>query len=449
MFRDHKSWIAAGLAVMVIAAGWVLVSARPERPQMAEASEAARRISTGQPQLVSIEPLPETDGAMCPVMEASASASLAAALQQEAARTRTAGDAGSSGQPAIPGDRAPVRVIRDTNPTYSAVALDTNTDEVFLEDENLFGIKVFNRTDNTPPKASFTEPKRVIGGLQTKLEFNCGLYVDPKSGDIYSVANDTVDTLVIFPRDAQGNVKPMRAINTPHGTFGIAVDEDKHELFLTVQHEHALVVYRKEAEGDEKPLRRLEGNKTQLEDPHGIALDPGSGLMFVSNHGSTNERQKVGTGRFNPPSITIYPMTAEGNTAPLRIIEGPKTQLDWPAAMAFDPDRGELYVANDAGNSLLVFGANDTGDAAPRRVINGPKTGIRYPTGLYLDRKNREVWLANMGNHSATAYSMDANGNTAPLRTIRSAPVEQLALAIGNPGAVAYDSKREEILVPN
>jgi hypothetical protein len=32
---------------------------------------------------------------------------------------------------------------------------------------------------------------------------------------------------------------------------------------------------------------------------------------------------------------------------------------------------------------------------------------------------------------------------------IRSAPAEKVALAIGNPGAVGYDSKREEILVPN
>src|SRR5207249_1941449 len=149
-----------------------------------------------------------------------------------------------------------------------------------------------------------------------------------KTGDLYSVANDTVDTLVIFPRDAQGNVKPMREINTPHGTFGIAVDEDNHELFLTVQHEHALVVYRKEAAGDDKPLRRLEGPQTHLQDPHGIALDIKDGLMFVSNHGSVNERQKVGTGRFNPPSITVYPIKAEGNTAPLRVIEGTKTQLN-------------------------------------------------------------------------------------------------------------------------
>ena len=42
-----------------------------------------------------------------------------------------------------------------------------------------------------------------------------------------------------------------------------------------------------------------------------------------------------------------------------------------------------------------------------------------------------------------------ADGDVAPLRTIRAAPLGKRALAIGNPGAVGYDSKRDEILVPN
>src|SRR5207244_11377855 len=126
--------------------------------------------------------------------------------------------------------------IHDTYPTYSAIGVDTNSNEIFLQDENLFGIKVFNRTDNTPQGAAFTEPKRILGGLLTKLEFNCGLYIDPKSGDIYSVNNDTVDRLTVFPRDAKGNVKAMRELHTPHRAYGIAVDEEAQELYLTIEH---------------------------------------------------------------------------------------------------------------------------------------------------------------------------------------------------------------------
>jgi DNA-binding beta-propeller fold protein YncE len=327
--------------------------------------------------------------------------------------------------------------------------VDYNSNEVYLQDENLFGIKVFDRMTNTPANAAFSEPKRMIDGPDTKLEFNCGLYVDPKTGDIYSVANDTVDTLVIFPRNAEGNQKPGRELKTPHGTFGIAVDESAQEMFLTVQHEHSIVVYRKMASGTEKELRRIEGPNTGLHDPHGIALDVKNGVIYVTNHGNYNERQKPGSGKFFPPSITAYPLKGSGNIAPLRTIVGPKAMLDWPAAMAYDPVNGDLFVANDSGESILVFGPDDQGDVAPKRIIKGPKTGIKNPTGVYIDEKNRELWVANMGNHSATVYPLSANGNAAPQRTIRSAPADKLALAIGNPGAVAYDSKRQEILVPN
>jgi hypothetical protein len=54
-----------------------------------------------------------------------------------------------------------------------------------------------------------------------------------------------------------------------------------------------------------------------------------------------------------------------------------------------------------------------------------------------------------MGNHRATVYPRTASGDAAPKRVIRSAPAQKIAQAIGNPGAVAYDSKRNEVLVPN
>jgi hypothetical protein len=43
----------------------------------------------------------------------------------------------------------------------------------------------------------------------------------------------------------------------------------------------------------------------------------------------------------------------------------------------------------------------------------------------------------------------DANGDTAPLRTIRSAPVGYKSTKFGKTEAVAFDTKREEYLVPN
>jgi 6-phosphogluconolactonase (cycloisomerase 2 family) len=131
------------------------------------------------------------------------------------------------------------------------------------------------------------------------------------------------------------------------------------------------------------------------------------------------------------------------------VIQGAKTQLDWPGAMSVNPDTGELYIANDMGQSIIVFRPEDQGDVAPTRVIKGPKTGISYPTGVFVDSKNKEVWVSNLGNSSATVYPVMANGDVAPLRIIRSAEENKASLRFGKTQALVYDPIREEILVPN
>ena len=299
--------------------------------------------------------------------------------------------------------RPPLRNISDPYPTYSAVALDLANDEIILQDENLFQIMVYDRLDNTPPSATMTEPKRIIGGHSTKIEFNCGLYVDPQSGDIYSVNNDTINTMVIFNRDVRGDTPPTRELRTPHGSYGIAVDEQAEEMFLTIQHDNAVVVFDKYAQDDDAPIRLLQGARTRLADPHGIAVDPANRLMFVGNYGNFHEKRAVedpnrggqakanwpirseipGSGRYHPPSITIYALDASGDSPPLRTIQGPTTQLNWPAHIALDQEMQELYVANDGGHSILVFDAASDGDAAPKRVIQGPRTQIKNPTGIF------------------------------------------------------------------
>ena len=63
--------------------------------------------------------------------------------------------------------------------------------EVVAADENLLEIVVFDRRATTPPAAVGTEPRRVVGGNKTKVEFVCGLYVDQNTGEIYGINNDT------------------------------------------------------------------------------------------------------------------------------------------------------------------------------------------------------------------------------------------------------------------
>ena len=345
--------------------------------------------------------------------------------------------------------RPAARTIKDTYPIYSSIAVDPVRDEVVLQDTNLFGIRVFNRLDNTPPNVESTTPKRVIQGSQTHCEYNNGLTIDSRSGDVYSVAMDTEDNVLVFSHDAGGDVAPSRILKTPHRNFASGLDEEKNELFVTIQYPPKVVVYRKDASGEEKPLRVLEGPHTQLHDTHGLALDLKRKLMIVGSWGNSSDPNVAGSGKIYPPSIGVYPLDANGDVAPLRVIQGPKTQLDWAGGMALDVENGDLYVANDVGSSILVFKETDEGDVAPARVIKGPKTLLNHPAGISLDARNREVWVSNMGNSSASAFSLTADGDVAPVRTIRSAPLGRQSVKFGKPQAVAFDSKRDLYLVPN
>lgn len=426
----------------------------------------AGRKPTGYPQLVSVEPLPETamEGQMCAWVPAGSPALLAAAIGQERLTAQSASVSVADRRSPAVLNRPPARVIRDPYPTYSAVAVDPRNNEIVLQDENLFQLMIYDRMTNTPPTAKLSEPKRIIGGHDTKVEFNCGIYIDPKTGDIYSVNNDTLDTLTVFSRNQKGNVHPARELSTPHRTYGIAVDEAREEMFLTVQDPPMVAVYHKYAKGEDKPLRVLRGNRTGLEDPHGIGLDTKNGWMFVANYGNVAAHpdgggnnlpgrgygeMRPGSGKYEPPSITVYPAQARGDTPPLRVIEGPNTQLNWPAHISVDEEHGEVFVANDGTDAILVFRVTDSGNVTPTRVLKGAKTQIQNPTGVYVDTVNNELVVANMGNHRATVYPRAAQGDTPPIRTIRTAADGTPALQIGNPGAVAYDTKRDQILVPN
>ena len=349
-------------------------------------------------------------------------------------------------------ERPPVRFIKDPNPAFSAVAVNSDRDMLVVADENLFQILEYSIQENTPPQARFSEPRRIISGTNTKAEMICGLYIDPVTGDIYALNGDTQNWMPVFSPDDRGNATPSRALHVPGHPFQMAVDEENELIYMSIQSQNTISIYPKYADGGDQPVREIFGSNTQLEDPHGLALDLTNRLIFVSNFGNALVGATAETGRygkFEEPAITVYSMDASGNAAPLRVIEGPATMMNWPAHLAFHEERQELFVANDADNSILVFSATAEGNAAPIRVIKGPNTGIQHPPGIALDSKLDELYVASMGTPSVTVFPVTANGDVSPLRTIRGAPEGTQSLMIGNPGAVGYDSLRGEILVPN
>jgi hypothetical protein len=303
--------------------------------------------------------------------------------------------------------------------------------------------------------------------------------VDPITGEIYSITGDVSHNMAIFKPDQRGNVKPDRVLKTPHRMFGIAADEQTQELFLTSQWPAAVFVYRKSAEHREAPLRILEGPDTGLAVSTGIALDTKHQEMYVANWGSNTNfpdgkaytaipihgegeyrtwdlldqqqhyLRKVpipGTGRIDPPSIAVFDLKGKGNARPLRVIQGPKAQLNWPDHLYMDVERRELYVANTMENAVYVFRGTDSGNVAPIRIIKGPKTEIDHPVGVFFDAKNQELLVANWGNHRAVVFAPGASGDVAPKRRIRTAPDGAESPMLGMLGSMAYDTKRDQII---
>jgi len=97
---------------------------------------------TGSAQLVSIEQLPDL-GEMCVWEPASTNLNLKAASPGDNSFAVYAASQEQTGDVARP----PLRNIRDTDPIYTAVTVDTRLDEVLLQDTNTWSIRVFNRLD--------------------------------------------------------------------------------------------------------------------------------------------------------------------------------------------------------------------------------------------------------------------------------------------------------------
>jgi len=222
---------------------------------------------------------------------------------------------------------------------------------------------------------------------------------------------------------------------------GLLVDSVHQELYVAndLDPGSAILVYALTASGNAAPIRVLQGPLTTLQGPISMALDLVHGELIIVNYKSSDEG-----------SITVFPRTAQGNVAPIRTIQGPNTQFNRPQALALDLAHDELILANSffdnpvSRGGLLVFSRTASGDVAPIRQITGTNTQLCNPIGMTFDRVNDELLVTNAASNpacvaSVTVYPRGASGNIAPLRTIGPGPASQLT----NPEGIAVTTTVE------
>lgn len=157
-------------------------------------------------------------------------------------------------------------------------------------------------------------------------------------------------------------------------------------------------------------------------------------------------------------AVYVYSRLADGNIPPLRKLQGDRTQIVYPEAVFIDAVNNELVVNNRGDKSILFFSRTANGNVPPLRIIRGPATGIVDAYGSFVNTDTGEYWTINMSpfqkpkdaldeyerlnTPAILVFSRAANGNVAPLRRIYGNRT-----TLGDPFTLAFDTKHNEIFL--
>jgi hypothetical protein len=247
------------------------------------------------------------------------------------------------------------------------------------------------------------EPLSRISGPSTLLRGGYEVALD-RAGNRY-VATGSNEVLV-FSRSAKGDAAPIRVIGgarTGLTPIGLAVD-DRGFVYAGNFFARSVKVHAPGANGDVPPVRTISGPDTGLLEPSGLDLGPDGSIY------TTDRLAKA---------VVVHRANAHGNAKPLRVLHGPRTQIEEPIAVAVARD-GTTYVTTGrsvAGPSkILAFAPGANGDVAPVRVLDGAAHRFRWPSGVALDPQGN-VYVVNSAPDLAViqVFSPQGFGSRPPI----------------------------------
>jgi len=198
----------------------------------------------------------------------------------------------------------------------------------------------------------------------------------------------SVPRISVFARLANGNVAPQRVVEgqatrLSRTMHGIAYDEVHDEIVIPVALSGALLVFRGDAQGEAAPVRVIQGSRTGLIRPHTVAVDTVNGEIIAADPSSR--------------AVLVFPRDASGDVAPVRVITGPKTLLLDIVGIAVDPVRNVIVASSRAGGGatgIFVFDRLASGDVPPRAYIGGPNSRLAHFRQLAIDPGTGNIFLA-------------------------------------------------------
>lgn len=123
-------------------------------------------------------------------------------------------------------------------------------------------------------------------------------------------------------------------------------------------------------------------------------------------------------------AIMTFRGGATEQEAPIRVIQGPNTQLTGGSQVEIDVVNREIFTGGSGG--ILVFPLDGNGDVAPKRILRGPDTQMRGGSSAVDPLNNLLAVAINGGvgdttgaNGAVLIFDRAASGNVKPLRIIR------------------------------
>ncbi len=224
------------------------------------------------------------------------------------------------------------------------------------------------------------------------------------------VTNPFAKAILAFRGGANGQEAPIRVIQGPSTQMGghedrLDVDPVNNEIFIPNQ--DSILVFPREANGDVTPIRVIRGENTLLHNVTSVVVDPVHNVIAVGYRLDVLGRTEYGRG-----GLLIFNRTDNGNVKPRGFIHGPKAGIARICQMQVYPPKGWIIITHPGRIDSLtpedyyigVWSINDNGDVPARWKLKGPKTMMNRPRGLGLDTKHKELIVADMHLNAVLTY---------------------------------------------
>jgi hypothetical protein len=246
--------------------------------------------------------------------------------------------------------------------------------------------------------------------------------------------------IAVFARLAGVNTPMVRALEgqktlisrTMHGFY---FDQEHDEITVMSALAQAVLVFRGAANGEEPPIRVIQGPKTQIQGtPYGanaiVTVDPINNEIYVPSV---------------PDKVLVFDRNTNGDVAPKRVLTGGGSgiKMDGQTGISVDPVHNLLLI--NARNSVYMFDRTASGDAKPKAVIGGPKAEI---AGVHEFQVTQKGYLIMGGGSFARgtgfvgAWDINRPGDVAPRYKI---PVQQLTGYV--PYSIIVDPVHKEMMM--